>query len=643
MVAAQSRSRDRKEAGRQAKLLAALILIPFLALAADVSPDLYIAHVRYLASPELKGRATGSPGLEKAAHYIAAQFKSFGLSPTELPFPVTLGAHLGSKNRLKFKEVSETRTLQSGKDFLPLSFSSSGELHSTVVFAGFGITDKKANYDDYDGIDVTGKFVLILRHEPKENPHQEHVSFADKAVNAKMHGARGVILVNDTDHHDGSADDLGKFSETAGPKNAGVLYVHIKSDTAETWVKDAGQDLHALSKQIDQDGHPHSFAIPNLTVDLYSVDVRTETKTVHNVAAYFPGETDEYVIVGAHYDHLGLGGENSLAPSQIGTIHPGADDNASGTAGVLELARWAAHEPKQKRGILFLSFAGEELGLLGSEYFVNHPMLPLEKAVAMINMDMIGRIKEGKIFLSGTGTGSTFPQLIKDVAPPAPLQIDIAEKAGYGSSDHTSFTTKNVPVLFFFSGLHADYHKPSDTADKIDSADAAKLLDYIAGLITHLENDPRPQYIRVAAPSVGPVGSGGGSGYGNSNFGSIPDFNEPSKGVRFADVRDGTPAAKAGLKAGDILIEFDGKEIANLYDFTYALRAHKPGDLVLVKVLRGDQTIEAKVLLTGTALICHTWLAKSYANQPQSLTHRERSPQAAALDPPSVRGCRRAR
>jgi hypothetical protein len=572
------------------------IFFPILAFAADISPDLYLAHVRYLASPELKGRATGSPQLEKAARYIAAQFRSFGLSAQELPFPVTLGAHLGTKNRLKFKEPGENRTLVSGKDFLPLSFSSSGELQSSVVFAGFGITDRNENYDDYAGLDVTGKLVLLLRHEPKENPHQEHVSFADKAVNAKMHGARGVILVNDTGHHEGTADDIGKFSDSAGPKDAGVLFIRLKYDTAEEWLKRGGQDLRAISKQIDQDGRPHSFPIPDLSVDL-SVDVRTQTKTVHNVAAYLPGESDEYVVVGAHYDHLGLGDEHSLAPSQIGTIHPGADDNASGTAGVIELARWASKQPKPKRGILFLSFAGEELGLLGSEWYVNHPILPLEKAVAMINMDMIGRIKEGKIYLSGTGTGSTFPKLIADVKPPSPLQIDIAEKAGYGSSDHTSFTTKGVPVLFFFSGLHADYHKPSDTADKIDSADAAKLLDYVADLITRLENDPRPEYIRVAAPSVGPVGSGGASGYG-PNFGSIPDFNEPPKGVRFADVRDGTPAAKAGLKAGDILIEFDGKEIGNLYDFTYALRAHKPGDLVLVKVLRGDKTIEAKVLLT---------------------------------------------
>jgi hypothetical protein len=248
---------------------------------------------------------------------------------------------------------------------------------------------------------------------------------------------------------------------------------------------------------------------------------------------------------------------------------------------------------------LFLTFAGEELGLFGSEWYVNHPILPLENAVAMINMDMIGRIREGKVYLSGTGTGSTFAKLIEQIKVPASLHIDLAEKAGYGSSDHTSFTTKQVPVLFFFSGLHGDYHKPSDTADKIDAADAATLLDYVAEVLLSLENTgDRPQFVHVAEPSQPSTTSGGGgSGYGPA-FGSIPDFNEPPKGVRFADVRDGTPAAKAGLKAGDILIEFDGKDIGNLYDFTYALRAHKAGDLVLVKVLRGSQTIEAKVLLT---------------------------------------------
>ncbi len=233
---------------------------------------------------------------------------------------------------------------------------------------------------------------------------------------------------------------------------------------------------------------PRSFVLSKLKIDL-DVDVRRDTKTVHNVGAYLPGETAEYVVIGAHYDHLGLGDENSLAPSQIGTVHPGADDNASGTAGVIELARWFSTQPKPKRGILFLTFAGEELGLLGSQWYVNHPILPLKNAVAMINMDMIGRIRDGKVYVSGSGTGSTFSKLIAGVTPQAPLHIDLSEKGGYGASDHTSFTTKEVPVLFFFSGLHGDYHKPSDTPDKIDAADAAKLLDYVADIAGRLAND----------------------------------------------------------------------------------------------------------------------------------------------------------
>ncbi|HML16859.1 MAG TPA: M28 family peptidase [Bryobacteraceae bacterium] len=578
-----------------------LWLIPLALPAADISPQPYMAEVRYLASPELKGRATGSPELEKAARFIAGKFKSFGLKPAdgknfELAFPVTLGAHLGPHNSLTFHDP-EPGSLEPQKDFVPFSFSSVGKLNAPVVFAGYGITDKEKNYDDYAGIDVTGKIVLIFRHEPKEGAKlSDHAAFTEKAVNAKMHGAKGVILINDTFAHAGKPDELEKFRQAEGPTDVGVLFVQMKEADAERFVETAHTTLGEAYEKINHSMQPDSFALPEVTVDL-DVDVHHEVKTVHNVAGYLPGDTPEYVVVGAHYDHLGLGDEHSLAPSQIGQIHPGADDNASGTAGVIELARWFSKQPKQKRGILFLTFAGEELGLLGSEWYVNHPALPLKDAVAMINMDMIGRIREGKVYLSGTGTGSTFPQLIDQVKPPASLHIDLSEKTGYGASDHTSFTTKQVPVLFFFSGLHGDYHKPSDTADKIDPEDAALLLDYIADLMTHLEADPtRPQFERVAEPTE-PTTGGGGSGYG-PNFGSIPDFNEPPKGVRFADVRDGTPAAKAGLKAGDILIEFDGKPIGNLYDFTYALRAHKPGDLVLVKVIRGSQTIEAKVLLT---------------------------------------------
>ncbi len=594
---------------RRLLCLIPLGLIPLAVSAADINSKTYLNEVTYLASPELKGRATGSPEIEKAADYLVGLYKSFGLKPPdgksyEQAFPVTLGAHLGTNNTISWVAGDVSQVAKKADD-QPFSFSSSG--HATnvgLVFAGYGVTDKDKHYDDYDGIDVKDKFVLILRHEPNEdpkNPHglSSHAGLAEKAVNAKMHGAKGVLIVNDVYNHGGEDKGLDKFAVVEGPTDVGIFFVQVKPELAERWLDSGGgkDQLRSLTEEINHDSKPYSFGIRgNLQISL-SVDIKHDTATAHNVVAYLPGSTNEYVVIGAHYDHLGMGDEHSLAPSQMGTIHPGADDNASGTAGVVELARWFSKQPKPKRGILFMNFAGEELGLLGSEYYVNHPILPLADAVAMINMDMIGRIRDGKIYLAGSGTGSSFPNLLDDVKAPAPLQIDLNEKAGYGASDHTSFTTKGVPVLFFFSGLHADYHKPSDTADKIDAADAAKLLDYVANLTERLDSDAgRPQYLRVAEPSQ-TMSAGSGSGYG-PNFGSIPDFDEPPKGVRFADVRDGTPAAKAGLRAGDILIEFDGKEIANLYDFTYALRAHKAGDLVPVKVMRGSQIIEAKVLLT---------------------------------------------
>src|SRR5258706_7991779 len=494
------------------------------ASAADISPQAYVAHVRYLASPELKGRATGSPELEKAAGYIASQFKSFGLKPIpgapgyELPFPVTINARLGPNNHFQYRDGGSTASLTLDRDFTPFGFSSTGKFAGPVVYDGYGIAYKGGiGYDEYEVIDVEDKIVLILRHEPKEgkDPSQD-ASFANKAVNAKMHGARGVIIVNDAWAHNGE-DALQKFASVSGPKESGVFFVQVKTSTAEQWLKAEGRDLHELWSAIDREMKPQSFALSKLNVEM-TVDVRHDTKTVHNVAAYLPGQTKEYVIIGAHYDHLGLGDDHSLAPASVGKeIHPGADDNASGTAGALELAHWFSKHPPGKRGILFMTFAGEEMGLLGSEHYASHPLLPLGDAVAMINMDMIGRIREGKVYLGGTGTGSTFNKLLEDLKAPAPIHMELSEKTGYGSSDHTSFTIKQVPVLFLFSGLHGDYHKPSDTADKIDADDAAKLLDYVADLTDRLAKDEaRPQFVRITEPTQPSVGSGGGSGYGPS-------------------------------------------------------------------------------------------------------------------------------
>lgn len=587
---------------------------------ATVDPNAYLDDVKFLASPALKGRATGSPELEKAGAFIAAKFQSFGLVPADgksfyQAFEVTTNAKLGKANRFHYSEDGRATILHFPDDFVPFNFSSAGKLTGSVVFVGYGITAPEYGYDDYAGVDVKGKIVLMLRHEPQEYDEKsvfegksftQHSQFSSKATNAKIHGAIGVILVNDRANHRSEDDKLEQFGTTAGPANAGIPFVQVQADKLDPWFASAGKNLDSLTAEIDRGLKPQSFAFPDsLQVDA-NLDLERAVKTVHNVAGYLPGETDEYVVIGAHYDHLGLGEQYSLAPSKVGTIHPGADDNASGTAGVIELARWYSTQPKQKRGILFLTFAGEELGLLGSSYYVTHPDYPLAKAVAMINMDMIGRIRNGKVYIGGAGTGTTLRALLDQVTSKYGLTLDYSDTSGYGSSDHTSFTTKEVPVLFFFSGLHSDYHKPSDTWDKIDAPDAAKLLQLVADVTDHLRDESgRPQFVRVAPPPTahgeGPVGSSAASaaasGYG-PYFGSIPDFGEGINGVKFSDVTPASPAAKAGLKADDVMVEFDGKPIQNLYDFTYALRAKAPGDVVKVKVMRSGKPLEVSVTLT---------------------------------------------
>jgi hypothetical protein len=596
--------------------------VSWLAFAATdhVDPRLYLDDVKFLASEQLRGRATGSPELEKAAAFISGKFHEFGLKPVAgksyfQAFPVTTDARLGKANHFQFTEGSRTTVLRPGDDFVPFKFSHDGKISGAVVFAGYGITAPEHHYDDYAGIDVKGKIVLILRHEPQEfDEHSvfdgknfsDHATFPSKASNAKMHGAAAVILIADRGNHKYDIDELQKFGNADGPDEAGIPFVQVKEEKIDGWFAAAGRSLETIQAEIDKDLKPEPFAFPDTVRVEAIVDIERTIKTVHNVAGYLPGQSDEYVVIGAHYDHLGLGERYSMAPKLAGTVHPGADDNASGTAGVIELARWFSKQPKQKRGILFLTFAGEEMGLLGSQFYVGHPGLPLAKAVAMINMDMIGRVRDGKVYIGGSATGTDLRAMLDRITPKYSLKIDYSDSSGYGASDHTSFTAGRVPVLFFFSGLHTDYHKPSDTWEKIDAPGAAKLLDLVAEITGDLrESSARPQYVRVVPPpaahgdgGVGPVsGSSGSSGYG-PYFGSVPDFGEGITGVKFSDVREGSPAAKAGLKAGDVMVEWDSKPIQNLYDFTYALRGKKPGDEVKVKVMRDGKPLEVNVLLT---------------------------------------------
>ena len=572
----------------------------------SADPTRYLNDIKTLAAPNMEGRGAGTKGLAKATKYIEHRYKTLGLQPAGTngylqPFTVTTGAKLKSHNQFLVDEGGKKQPLTLNQDFVPVSFSSSGSLTAPVVFAGYGASADEFGYDDYAGLDVKDKIVVVLRYEPeifgiKSGQHglTQHSQLITKAINARNHGAKALVVINGK-LGDGEEDLLMRFGGVSGPQNVGLMLLQVKNAVADSWFKAAGKSLSDVQQQINHSGKPDSFAFPGTLQLSLKVDIEATHARVNNVLAYLPGKTSEYVIIGAHYDHLGRGDSNSLAPSQIGHIHPGADDNASGTAGVLELARlFAPMKGQLDRGILFMSFSGEELGLLGSAEWVKDPTLPLEKCVAMLNMDMIGRIKDNKVYIGGVGTGSTFKTILEQAQKQKQepnFKIEYSA-GGYSASDHTSFVAKKIPVLFFFSGLHSDYHKPSDTWDKINAPSAAQLLNLVGDVALQLAEAPsRPTFITVVEDK--PVSGGGYGPY----FGSIPDFGEVKDGVRFSDVRPGSPAAKAGLKAGDILVQFGDKPIHNLYDFTDALRRSKVGEVVAVKVLRDGQPITASVKL----------------------------------------------
>ncbi|HME99958.1 MAG TPA: M28 family peptidase [Terriglobia bacterium] len=590
--------------------LSSLVALPTARPPAEVVSDLsaarYFEQVKFLSSDEMKGRGDGSPELDKAADYIASQFRTFGLRPMGddntyfQKFQLTTGAVLGPNNELELNGDK----LKINQDFVPITFSDTASFDGALVFVGYGITAPELHYDDYEGISANGKIVVVLRHEPQESdPHSpfegtnftRHASFVNKAINAKQHGAQGIVFITDLNHED---EQVGSATRTEETDDLGIPAVHAKRAPLLGLFKAAGKDVAAIQKKIDGDLKPQSFDLPDSRVHI-STDVVRTRKTVRNVLAGIPGSDpalkDEWVVVGAHYDHLGLGDRNSLAPSQIGQIHHGADDNASGTSGVLEIARLAAKNKSQwKRSVLLITFAGEELGLLGSSQFVNHPTVPLNNVIGMINMDMIGRINNDRLFVGGVGTSPNFKPWLEEFNQTVHLQLDYSD-SGYGASDHMSFNSKKIPVLFFFSGLHTDYHKPTDTYDKINAAGAVKVLSLVYMMADRMGSEPkRLEYTEVQQPRPASAGSGGGYG---PYFGSVPDFRDDLKGVLFADVQNNSPAAKAGLKQGDLLVEFDGKPVQNLYDFTYALRSKKVGDIVPVVVKRNGQDVKVNVTL----------------------------------------------
>jgi aminopeptidase YwaD len=563
-------------------------------------------HINYLASDELEGRLTGTKGAEMAAAYILQDFKSDGLLPFfgnsySQKYPFVSGVEATVDNKFRLIISGNEYDLKCNEDFIPVSFSDNISYSGEVVFVGYSILAPELNYDDFEGIDVKGKVVLAMRYNPEvSNAHSKFDKFSELRLKAKVaqeKGALGVIFVNGYSPKD-DEDNLLKLNYDGAPAMKEIGAVHIKRNFADKMFQTENLDFKKWQEKIDSTKKPASFVFKNIKVE-FTTGVKQLEGNGINIAGFLPGTDpklkDEYIVIGAHYDHLGYGEIGSLYRGKDRQIHNGADDNASGTAGVLELAeKFASQKSRLKRSLLFVSFSGEELGLLGSAYFVDKLSIPYKNIDAMINLDMIGRMNdENNLIVYGTGTSHMWKDDLNSLNKNYNFKLTFNDE-GFGPSDQSSFYGKDIPVLFFFTGTHSDYHRPTDDADKINSVKEEKVLKYVYDIAEGLDTSSfRPDYINVPRKDTG------GPARFKVYVGTTPDFGAQVEGYKISGVTEGSPAQKGGLQAGDIIIEFGGKKIANIYDYMYAMNDQAPGDIVDIVVLRGNEKLTLKVELTA--------------------------------------------
>jgi len=560
-------------------------------------------HESYLASDKLEGRKPGSQGNVEAARYIEQEFKNIGLAPFGddksffQNFEVVTKLQLGAKNALVLQQNKKKTPYTVDNDFRPIGFSSDTTVTAGLVFAGFGISAADLQYDDYDAINVTGKIAVVLRGSPEDaTPHSQFGKFSAlryKAMNARQKGAAGLIVVSPASED--SADQLINLKYDNSFSTSGIATIQVKRSIVNAWLKANKTSVDSLYAQIQRNKKPNSFELKKQSaiVSTEIIKVKNPTQNVVGILHVPNAIPNEHLIIGAHFDHLGYGGDGSgsLEPSK-NEIHNGADDNASGTSAMIEIARrLQGMKNILKRDIVFVGFSGEEMGLLGSAYYTKNPSLPLEQAVTMINLDMVGRLKDQKLTIQGTGTSSNWETLLNSSNTDSVFSLALV-KDGFGPSDHASFYSKNVPVLFFFTGVHEDYHKPSDDFDKLNYNGMEQIVRYAASIAHSIDTaSARPDFQKT----VQPVNTSGGRGF-KVTLGTVPDYSEGVVGFKISDVRENGPAQKAGLKGGDIIIKLGKYEIKSIYDFMYSLEGFKPGDETEVVFKRGEETMTAKVV-----------------------------------------------
>ncbi len=568
----------------------------------EITKEEIYEHIKYLASEELEGRYPGSVGGKFAMDYISKEFNIYGLTPfgdsSYIQFvEMITGIKLGSGNILEFHINGKSEEIEIEKDWIPLSFSSNGKISGELVFAGYGISAPDLNYDDYKDIEVEGKVVIILTNSPSSssinNTFYNYESLFKKITKAREKKAAGIIVVSDYNNE----DILPKLVYSLASKNSGIPVLKVKRKFIENIFSDFNKDLKKTQETINSKLKPESFHFTNLNINA-NINIEQVKARTGNVIGYIEGNDpilkEEVIVIGAHYDHLGWGEENSLYEGKERKIHYGADDNASGTTGVLELAqKFSVNKDKLRRSLLLICFTGEEEGLIGSSYFTNSSIFGKLKIVTMINMDMIGRMENNKLVINGTGTSSDWESKLDNLNKNYSFTMSYIPD-GFGPSDQSSFYAKNIPVLFFFTGLHTDYHKPSDTYDKINTDGQEKIVKYIFDLVFDINNaDIKPEFTKAVENTEKKQETGPVKVY----VGTVPDFSSNEEGYKISGVKEGSPADKGGLLAGDLMIKFGGKEIKNIYDYTAALSEFKPGDEVDVVIKRNGEDLTVKVIL----------------------------------------------
>ncbi|MGE5061359.1 MAG: M20/M25/M40 family metallo-hydrolase [Betaproteobacteria bacterium] len=566
--------------------------------------------VQFLASPELTGRGVDTPGIRLARDYLAAEFARAGLRPGGddggffQPFDVAVGVTVNQPSSLT---LDQNASLELNKDWIPLGLSKSDNVEGELVFAGYGITAKENGYDDYADVNVKSKIVLILRYEPaptdEKSPfktppeYSVHAALRTKANNARDHGAVGMILVDLNNDNEAQPELLSTRNSLWRGGNS-VVAAQLRREVLQKWLDARGVSLRDLKDKIDRTGRPGSMAIPGAMAKL-QITLKEDHERAENVVGILPGADpnlrDQRVVIGAHYDHLGFGHFGALDRQAEGKVHPGADDNASGTAVLLDLARRMAKLPvKPDRTIVFAAFSGEELGLYGSRHYIESSN-STAAIKAMINLDMVGRLRENRLTVFGARSGENLSDLVTKNA--RALGLDITDSNDVGRSDHMSFYSKKIPVLHFFTGTHGDYHRATDTWDKLNFEGMAKISDLV--LVTALEITNRKEPIRFVSLPSRPSETAGSARGVRVYLGTIPDYGAVATGVRLAGVSSGSPAAQAGLREGDVIVRLGDKDIQNIEDLTDALQAHKSGDQVNVVVLRAGAPITLQATLSS--------------------------------------------